>query len=80
MVALAGKIQGNSVIVENDDINNYSGRQVILTILDDPETSKADRAAKRRAFLKSKKAVIPSGRSAAEIDKEIREARDNDRV
>lgn len=36
MIALAGTIQGNTVIVENDSITNYDGRAVILTILDQP--------------------------------------------
>ena len=26
MIALAGKVKGNSVILENDDINNYDGK------------------------------------------------------
>ena len=34
MLALAGVIQGNTVVVENDSITNYDGREVIITILD----------------------------------------------
>lgn len=36
MLALAGTIQGNTVIIENDNITNYDGKEVILTILDRP--------------------------------------------
>ena len=36
MIALAGTIQGNTIIVENDSIANYDGKEVILTILDQP--------------------------------------------
>ncbi|MDE7311437.1 MAG: hypothetical protein K2N87_07465 [Eubacterium sp.] len=36
MIALAGTIQGNTIIVENDSITNYDGKDVILTILDQP--------------------------------------------
>ena len=36
MIALAGTIQGNTVVIENDNINNYDGRDVIVTILDRP--------------------------------------------
>ena len=36
MLALAGTIQGNTVIIENDDIINYDGKDVILTILEHP--------------------------------------------
>lgn len=41
MLALAGTIQGNTVIIDNDSITNYDGKDVILTILDHPY--KADR-------------------------------------
>ena len=34
MLALAGTIQGNTVIIENDNITNYDGKDVILTIPD----------------------------------------------
>jgi len=36
MLALAGTIQGNTIIIENDSITNYDGKEVILTILDQP--------------------------------------------
>lgn len=36
MLALAGTIQGDTIIIENDNINNYDGKEVILTILDHP--------------------------------------------
>ncbi len=36
MLALSGTIQGNTVIIENDNIANYDGKEVILTILDHP--------------------------------------------
>ena len=41
MMALAGTIQGNTIIIDNDSITNYDGKDVILTILDHPY--KADR-------------------------------------
>ena len=44
MIALAGTIRGNTIIVENDSITNYDGKEVILTILDQPykKTKKID--------------------------------------
>ena len=36
MLALLGTIQGNTIVVENDSITNYDGKEVILTILDHP--------------------------------------------
>lgn len=41
MLSLAGTIQENTVIIENDNITNYDGKEVILTILD--HSYKADR-------------------------------------
>ncbi|RKI26611.1 hypothetical protein D7V82_21425 [bacterium 1xD8-6] len=32
MLALLGTIQGNTIVVENDSITNYDGKEVILTI------------------------------------------------
>ena len=34
MLALLGTIQGNTIVVENDSITNYDGKEVILTILE----------------------------------------------
>lgn len=36
MLAVKGIIKGNTVVVEGDDIRNYDGKEVIVTILDDP--------------------------------------------
>ena len=36
MLALKGIIQGNTVIVEGEDIRAYEGNDVIVTILDFP--------------------------------------------
>lgn len=36
MLAVKGMIKGNTVVVEGDDIRNYDGKEVIVTILDDP--------------------------------------------
>ena len=40
MVALAGTVKGDSVILENDDIHNYDGRTFIITFLDQKENRK----------------------------------------
>ena len=34
MKALKGNIQGDTIILENDDIKKYDGMSVIVTILD----------------------------------------------
>lgn len=34
MIAFEGKVKGNTVIVEDDDISAYNGNTVIVTVLD----------------------------------------------
>lgn len=36
MLAVKGIIKGNTVIVDGDDIRDYDGKDVIVTILDYP--------------------------------------------
>lgn len=54
MLALKGVICGNTVIVENDSIEKYNGREVIVTILDS--------SAQKRRALNSDKYVTPTER------------------
>lgn len=35
MLALAGIVQGDSVVLQNDSVRNYDGKEVILIILDE---------------------------------------------
>ena len=55
MLALKGVICGNTVIVENDSIEKYNGREVIVTILDS--------SAQKRRALNSEKYVTPPERA-----------------
>ena len=73
MIALAGKVKGNSVIFENDDINNYDGRQVIITVLDIP------RKKRDVSLLENDSFVIPSDR-ANHVDEYMEEMRGDDRT
>ena len=64
----------------NDNYGHHIGDEVIITILDKISTTREEtRAAKRRRIVDMGKYVIPSGRSAEEIDNYIREMRDDDR-
>ena len=40
MVALAGTVKGNTVVIENDNLEKYDGKQIIITILDESVTKK----------------------------------------
>lgn len=72
MLALAGKIQGNTVIIDNDSITNYDGKDVILTILDHPY--KAD-----RKKINGDKYGMETERGR-HVEEYIEEIRNNDRI
>lgn len=66
---------------ESDRQSLNIGDEVIITILDRITEEKVEiRAEKRRRLIDSDAFVIPSGRTVEEIDKYIKEMRDNDRM
>ena len=73
MLAVAGVVQGNSIILENDNITNYDGRNIILTVLDGTAPIKK---AKKMIDLDSYGEPTERGKHVDEYMKEIRE---NDR-
>lgn len=72
MLALAGVVQGDSVVLQNDSVRNYDGKEVILTILDG--TVKKPR---KKIDWDSYGYATERGKNA---DKYIEELRSNDRV
>ena len=82
LVALKGYYDGKQIIVdENERKNLCLGDEVIITILEKLKNQKVDaRAEKRKRLIESDAFVIPSGRTVEEIDKYIREMRDDDRI
>ncbi len=72
MIALAGIVQGNTVIIENDSITNYDGKEVILTILDQPY-----RKARKRIDWDKYGMETERGKHVEEYMEEIRS---NDRI
>ncbi len=73
LAAVKGVVQGNTVIIEDDDIREYDGAEVIVTLLN-------------HSLKKEKKAtvdwdsfVIPSERGQ-NVDEYMREMRENDRL
>ena len=72
MIALAGTIRGNTVIVENDSITNYDGKEVILTILDRPYKN-----ARKKIDWDKYGMETMRGKHVEEYREEIRE---NDRI
>lgn len=73
MLAVKGIVQGDSIILENEDIRKFNGKDVIVTILDFPYQEKE----KKKIDLD--KYVIPTDRGI-NADEYIRELRANDRL
>ena len=73
MLAVKGIIQGNTVVVEGDDIRGYDGKDVIVTILDYPYRQL------QRGKLNLDRFVKPSERGK-NADEYIKGLRENDRV
>lgn len=72
LVAVKGIVQGNTVIIEGDDIREYDGTEVIVTLLNYPQ-KKADRVP-----VDWDSFAIPSERGK-NVDGYMREMRENDR-
>ena len=81
LAAVKGYYDGTKIVVDERDRKTFNiGDEVIITILDKISTTREEtRAAKRRRIVDMGKYVIPSGRSAEEIDNYIREMRDDGR-
>lgn len=73
MLAVKGIIKGNTVIADGDDIRDYDGKDVIVTILDYPLRQL------QRGNLNLDRFVKPSERGS-NADEYIKELRANDRV
>lgn len=71
LAAVKGVIKGNTVVIE-DDVRNYEGQDVIVTILDYPIRKKNENIIDWDSFL------VPSERGN-NVDDYMREMRENDR-
>ncbi len=82
LAAVKGYYDGKQIVMNEDDRKNLSvGDEVIITILDKINEKKSEtRAEKRRRLIDSDVFVSSSGRTAEEIDKYIKEMRENDRL
>lgn len=81
LAAVRGYYDGRQIVVDEVDRKNFNaGDEVIITILDNINTKKAEtREERRRRIIASGAYVTSSGRTAEEIDDYIREMRDDDR-
>ncbi len=72
LAAVKGVIQGNMVVIENEDMHEYDGAEVVVTVLDYPNNKKKKESVDWDGF------VIPSDRGK-NVDEYMREMRENDR-
>ena len=72
MLAVKGIVQGNTIVIEDEDIREYDGAEVLVTLLKYPQRKA------RKASVDWDSFVIPSERGL-HADEYIREMRDNDR-
>jgi predicted RNA-binding protein with PUA domain len=73
LAAVKGIVQGNTVIVKDDDIREYDGAEVVVTLLNRPVRTV------KKASVDWDSFVVPSERGK-NVDEYMREMRENDRV
>lgn len=73
LVAVKGIVQGNTVVIEDEDIRDYDGAEVIVTLLNYPQKKV------RKAPVDWDSFVISSERGK-HVDEYMRETRENDRL
>lgn len=73
LAAVKGIIQGNTVVIEDEDMKEYDGAEVVVTLLDYPK------AKKKKAPIDWDSLVKPSERGK-NVDEYMKEMRENDRL
>lgn len=72
LAAVKGIVQGNTVVIEEDDIREYDGAEAIVTLLNYPQRKE------KKAPIDWDSFVAPSERGK-NVDKYMREMREDDR-
>lgn len=73
LAAVKGIVQGNTVVIEDEDIRDYNGTEVIVTLLNYPQRKVEKAPVDWDSF------VTPSERGQ-HVDEYMREMRENDRL
>jgi hypothetical protein len=73
LAAVKGIVQGNTVVVQDDDIREYDGAEVVVTLLNHPAKKGKKVPVDWDSF------TIPSERGK-NVDEYMREMRENDRL
>lgn len=73
LAAVKGIVQGNTVVIKEDDITDYDGAEVVVTLLNYPQKKSQKVPVDWDSF------VIPSERGR-NVDEYMREMREDDRL
>lgn len=73
LAAVKGVIRGNTVVIKDEDMREYEGAEVVVTLLNFPIKKTQKRVAELGNF------VIPTERGQR-ADEYVRELRDDDRI
>jgi hypothetical protein len=73
LAAVKGVVQGNTVVIEDDDIREYDGAEVVVTLLNYPQKKIKKEPVDWDSF------VMPSERGKR-VEEYMREMRENDRL
>lgn len=74
LAAVKGVVQGNTVVIEDDDIQEYDGAEVIVTLLDYPYKKVANNIDLRKYMGRGEKLFHSDAQDI------IKEMRDDDRI
>ena len=74
MLAVKGIIRGNTVVFDNEELRDYDGAEVIVTMIDEHASKKT-----HKKPVDWDSFVMPSERGK-DVDAYMREMRDNDRI
>lgn len=73
LAAVKGIVQGNTVVIEGDDIREYDGTEVVVTLLNYPKKKAEKTPVDWDSF------VLPSERGS-NVEEYMKEMRENDRL
>lgn len=73
LAAVKGIVQGNTVVIKDDDIREYDGAEVIVTVLNYSQKEN------KKASVDWDSLVLPSERGK-NVDEYMKEMRENDRL
>lgn len=73
LAAVKGVVQGNTVIIKDDDIREYDGAEVVVTVLNYPHKKSRKEPVDWDSF------AMPSERGR-NVDEYMKEMRENDRL